>query len=142
MNSLRISLALSMFLLVTLFTPNLFASGDGSNLLLEKSFQTGSNAVLKLNVYTGNVKINTWNKNAVEIKIYGTNDAENCLDFDVIIGKFNINIKASKKEGVDLAKDLGLRYEITVPRDYGVSVKDSKGNVTVDSKITPAIIGS
>jgi hypothetical protein len=128
--------ALILFALVSLNMTPVYASDSGQELLLQKSFPTFSGERLKVNAYAGNVKINCWSKNEIEIKIYGSSDAVKYLDFDVTSDELGIKISASKKAEIENVKSLGLRYVICVPHDYCVKVFGGK-NVTIDKEYGP-----
>ena len=132
MKKLLIIPALILFALTLNMTP-VYGSDTGQQLILQKSFPTFSGERLKVNAYAGNVKINCWGSNEIQIKIYGTSDAVKYLDFDVTSDELGINISATKKAEIENIRDLGLRYEICVPHDYCVKVLGGK-NVTIDKE--------
>ena len=140
MNSLRISLALLMFLLFASFMQPVRAADKDQMLLLQKSFPTESGERLKVNAYSGDVKIDCWHNNEIVIKIYGSSDAVKYLNFDVSSDEMGINIAAVKKAGIDKVKNFNLRYEICVPHDYCVKVTGGKGNVNVENPRVPVEI--
>jgi hypothetical protein len=140
MNKIRISLALFLFTFMTLWTSSVFSAEPGT-LILQKTFPTNSGDRLKVNAYAGNVKINCWGKNEIEIKIYGSSEAVKYLDFNVSSDEFGIIIAASKKTGIENAKSLGLRYEISVPHSYCVKVTGGK-NVTIDKDSAPVEVSN
>jgi len=137
MTKIRISLALILFTLVTLCSSHVYsAEPDPGTLILQKSFTTESGKQLKLNSFAGNVKINSWYKNELQIKIYGSREAVKCINFNVRVDKSGIYISACKKGAVGNSQVLGLRYEISVPRNYLVKVNDGK-NVAVNNGMLP-----
>jgi hypothetical protein len=133
MQKFRIFTALLVLTILTLPMPRVLAAGNGQELLLQRTFPTESGERLKVNAYAGNVKINSWNKNEIEVKIYGSSEAGKYLDFDVCCDELGINIAALKKAEIENVKSLGLRYEISVPRDYDVRISGGE-NVTVEDK--------
>jgi hypothetical protein len=141
MKKLLIIPALILFALFFVHAAPVYAADSGQQLLLQKSFPTQSGDRLKVNAYAGNVKINCWGSNEIMIKIYGTSDAVKYLDFDVTSDELGINISATKKAEFENITDLGLRYEICVPRNYCVKVSGGK-NVTVDKKYGPVEISN
>jgi hypothetical protein len=136
MHKIPLFSALVLLILMTLPVPRVWAADSGQKLLLEKSFPTASGERLKVNAYAGNIKINCWQKNEIVIKIYGSSDAVKYLDFDVSSDELGINISATKKAGIENVKNLGLRYEISVPHSYCVKVTGGK-NVTIDKESAP-----
>jgi len=140
MKKIRISLALILLTLIVFPMQGLCGTDKDQMLLLEKTFPTESGERLKVNAYAGDVIINPWCKNAVKIKIYGSSEALKYLDFNVSSDELGINIEALQKAGIETVKNLNLRYEICVPRDYGVKVNSSGKNVTIDNPNGPVEI--
>jgi hypothetical protein len=141
MHNMRISLALIVFTLIALQIRPVWGADSDQKLLLKKSFPTESRDRLKVNGYAGNVKVNYWHKNEVEIKIYGSIEAVKYLNFIVHSDELGINIAASKKAGIEKVKNLSVRYEITLPRDYDVKVSSGK-NVKVQNHSGPVKIST
>lgn len=142
MHKIRILSALLLCVLMFIMIPRVWgADKDGTDkdqtLLLQKSFTTESGDRLKVSGLAGNVKINSWNKNEVEIRIYGSSEAVKYLNFNVCCDNFGINIGSIKKAGIDKANNLNLRYVINVPRDYNVKVTTGKGNLIIEDKEVP-----
>ncbi len=115
---------------------------NGQKLLLKKSFSTESGERLKVNGCAGDLKVDSWLKNEVEVKIYGNPEALKYLDFNVNSDELGINICALKKAGIEKVKNLNLRYEITVPRDYNVKVSTSGKNVNIEDQTGAVQISS
>jgi hypothetical protein len=138
MKKIRITQILLLIALSALWTPSVFSSEPGT-LLLQKSFPVQSDRMLKVNSYTGNVKVDCWEKNVIEIRIYGSPEAGKYLDFNVSSDGNGVKIAALKKTEVDNINDLGLRYEINVPSDYTVKVDGGK-KVTIDKHSLPVDI--
>jgi hypothetical protein len=139
MKKIRIPIALILFALFFVHAAPVHAADSGQTLLLQKTFPTLSGDRLKVNAYAGNVKVNCWGRNEIVIKIYGSSDAVKYLDFDISSDELGINISATKKAEIENVTDLGLRYEICVPRDYCVKVTGGE-KVTVDKANVPVEI--
>ena len=140
MKKIPITLALILFALSTLCSSIYSAEPQPGTLLLNKSFTTESGRQLKLNSFAGNVKINSWYKNELQIKIYGSHEAVKCIDFDIRADESGIYISACRKGAVGNVQVLGLKYEIMVPRNYLVKVNDE--NVIKDGRTIPVGLSS
>jgi hypothetical protein len=138
---MQIILALIIFSVMTLQVPQVRGADSGNadngttdnvnadngqTLLFEKSFPTESGERLKFNGYSGNVKINGWCRNMVKIRIFGSPEAVKYLNFKISSDEMGINIGVKTKNGYVNVKNLILRYEISVPRNYDVKVTDGK----------------
>lgn len=141
MQKLRILSALIVAALIVFQMP---ARGADKNqkLLFEKSFPTELGERLKLNSIAGDVKINSWCKNEVKIRIYGSFEAGKYLDFRVSSDALGIKINALKKAGIENVKNLNLRYEICVPHNYGVKVSSRGKKVNVENPNGPVKLSS
>ena len=129
--------ALVIFSLMTIQVHPIQGADKGQTLLLERSFSTSSGEKLLVNGCSGNVNVSIWLKNEIEVRIYGSTEARNCLDFVVNSDESGIKICASKKAGVEKAKNLNLRYEIYVPRDYIVKVLKDGKKIDMENKKSP-----
>jgi hypothetical protein len=141
MHKMRISLALIVFTLIAFQIRPVWGADSDQKLLLKKSFPTESRDRLKVNGYAGNVKIYYWNKNEVEVKIYGSSEAVEYFDFDVNSDELGIKINASKKDEIEKVKNFSLQYEISVPRNYNVKVSTG-GNSTIQDGNGPVEIST
>jgi DUF4097 and DUF4098 domain-containing protein YvlB len=114
-----------------------FASGitngqdDGLKLLLEKSLPTQTGQKLNVDAFAGNVKITSWGKNEVAVKIYGDTNAEENLQFEVTSESSGIKVDATQKTDKKHLNNINLKMEIMAPFDYSVKVSTGGGNVTL-----------
>ncbi len=104
---------------------------DDPKLLLEKSLPTQTGQKLRVDAFAGNVKIASWSKNEVEVKIYGNSQTENSLEFEVSSDASGVKVNASKKTDVKSLKNISLKIEISAPLEYSVKVTTGGGNVTL-----------
>jgi DUF4097 and DUF4098 domain-containing protein YvlB len=126
----QIILTMTAFLFFSFQTPR--AGGDNDlKLLLEKSVPAETGQKLRVDVVAGNVKVTSWDKNEVYVKVYGNDEAEENLDFEISPDASGVKVEALKKSGVHNLHELSLKFEINVPRNYRVSVSSGGGNVTM-----------
>jgi DUF4097 and DUF4098 domain-containing protein YvlB len=108
------------------------AGGDNElKVLLEKSLPTQTGQKLRVDAYAGTVKITSWSKNEIYVKISGNSEAEDNLDFEVSPDESGVKVDALKKSAVQGIHNLTLKFEISVPLDYNVKVTTGGGNVTL-----------
>jgi DUF4097 and DUF4098 domain-containing protein YvlB len=126
----QIILTMTAFLFFSFQTPR--AGGDNDlKLLLEKSVPAETGQKLRVDVVAGNVKVTSWDKNEVYVKVYGNDEAEENVDFEISPDASGVKVEALKKSGVHNLHELSLKFEINVPRNYRVSVSSGGGNVTL-----------
>ncbi len=107
------------------------AQGDDLKLLLEKSLPTQTGQKLDVNAFAGNIKITSWSSNEVSVKIYGNENAEENLQFEVTSESSGIKVDASQKTEKKHLNNINLKMEISAPLDYSVKVSTGGGNVTL-----------
>jgi len=119
-------------LFVALFIKPSFA-GDEGKLISNFNLTTSSGGKLKVNVYAGGVKIETWSKNEVEVKVYGNDNAEKYFNYNAISNDEGVSVKSDIKSEYLNKKDVNLttEFKISVPKDYSVDVITGGGNLSV-----------
>ncbi|MCK9425126.1 MAG: DUF4097 domain-containing protein [Ignavibacteriaceae bacterium] len=104
------------------------------SLLHEKTFATTPGKLLKVETQSGSVKIETWDKNEVYIKVYGNNKAKEKLEFKFQDEDWGVSIVSKRKDsfwGFNWGHSLRVRFEIMVPKSYNAKVSTSGGNIGV-----------
>jgi len=89
---------------------------------------------LRVDTQAGNVKITSWDRNEVQVKIYGDSNTEEKFAFEVNSDVSGIKVDGSKKAGVKSLNNISLKYEISVPLDYSVKISTGGGNVTLTNQ--------
>jgi len=103
-------------------------SGDKMKLIQDKTFSSAPDAYLILGSPCGTVKISTWDKEEVNVKIYANENAENDVDFDVKQSGVDVNVTGKIKNESE-SHNLNVRYEITLPKQYNIEVDTKGGNI-------------
>lgn len=104
------------------------------SLLHEKTFATAPGKLLKVETQSGSVKIETWDKNEVHIKVYGNEKAKEKLEFKFNEEDWGVYIATKRKDsfwGFNWGHSLHVRFEIMVPKSYNTKVSTSGGNIGV-----------
>lgn len=124
-----------ILILITLFAFSFqgskFSGDDDIKLLFEKSLPTEKGQKLRVDTQAGNIKITSWDKNEVQVKIYGSAEIENSFEFEVGTDASGVKVNGSKKAGARDPNNITVKYEISVPLDYSVKVSTGVGNVTL-----------
>ena len=104
------------------------------SLLHEKTFATSPGKLLKIEAQSGSVKVETWDKNDVYVKVLGNDKAKEKLEFKFEEEDWGVYISAKKKGGFwsfNWGKSPHVRFEIMVPKSYNAKVSTSGGNIGI-----------
>lgn len=121
---------ISTFLLLIIFSASLLI---GQNLYEEKTFSTSEGKTFTLEAVTGGVKVNTWNKNEVNIKVFADEDAIERLDFNYEESSNGIKYTSKKKDWLKNLVNIKVNYEITTPKNYNLNLATSGGSISVNN---------
>ena len=116
------------FLILLLMGKLTFA--DDARLLFEKSIPTESGKELITSLVAGGIEISTWDKNEVNIKVFGNDEAEEKIVFSAEPTSTGVKVEGKQKDKNNF-KNLTIRVEITVPKNYDLKLYSSGGNLTV-----------
>ncbi len=104
------------------------------SLLHEKTFATDPGKLLKIEVQNGSVKIETWDKSEVHVKVFGNNKAKEKLEFKFEEEDWGVFISSKRKDSFwffNWGNAPRVRFEIMVPKSYNTKVSTSGGNIGV-----------
>lgn len=124
-------------LLGLLFQTGLFAQDDDSHknlkLIHEKTFAVNPSENLKLRTDVGDVKVSSWDKNEVYVKVFGNSRAQEDLEysFEKVSDGVEIIVKKEGMNFFNLFKNYKLRYEIKVPAKFNSYISTAGGDVKV-----------
>jgi len=110
------------------------ASSQELSLLHEKTFATIPGKLLKIEAQNGSVKIETWSKSEVYVKVLGNKKAKEKLDFKFVEEDWDVYISSKRKGGFwsfNWGNSPKVRFEILVPKSYNTKISTSGGNVGV-----------
>ncbi|MBK8945900.1 MAG: DUF4097 family beta strand repeat protein [Ignavibacteriae bacterium] len=110
------------------------------NLLQKKNFKvsSGQNLIVKTDV--GDIVIKSWDKNEVDIKIFGNKNAESKMEFSFNQDEKSIEIIGEREGGKIFGwfSKIDLKYEIMVPKKFNLDLKTSGGDLvskTIEGKL-------
>lgn len=106
---------------------------NAQNLYQEKTFPTSEGKTFSLEAAVGGVKVNIWNKNEVNIKVFADEDAVEKLDFIYEETNSGIKFSSNKKDWLKNLKSVKVRYEITTPKNYNLNLATSGGSIAVNN---------
>ena len=128
MNRYKLLITLVLFTLTGFFTS---LSAQSLNLIQEKSFDVQQGQLLELQTDVGDIKLRTWDKNEVHIKVYGDHDAEDDVEFYFKKTDRGVVAEAEKEGGWSWFSNVRMRWEIDVPENFDIDLKTSGGDVVV-----------
>lgn len=119
---------------VMLFIKDIFANND-DKLIANLNVTTSPGKKLKMNVYAGGVKIETWSKNEVEVNVYGNDNAENYFSYSANSDDEGVVVKSELKSDFSKKRNFNLttEFKISVPANYNVEVNTGGGNITISN---------
>jgi len=127
----------SILLYITTMFATLFlgtALPQDLSVLHEKTFATNSGKLLKIEAQNGSVKIETWNKNEVYVKVLGNDKAKEKLEFKFEEKDWGVYISSKRKGGFwsfNWGNSPRVRFEVMVPKSYNAKVSTAGGNIGV-----------
>jgi hypothetical protein len=103
-------------------------------LIKEKNLPTQEGKNLYLSTSAGDVRINSWDKNEVQVKIFGNERAKNKMNFNVEETSDGVQVegKSTASSWLSFWKGTRVRYEIVIPQKYNSEASTSGGDVYLD----------
>jgi hypothetical protein len=97
-----------------------------------KTFKVSSGKDLILSTESGDVHITPWEKDEVDIKVFGNERAKERMKFDFTANNNEVKVTAKKQgSGWNLFSNLELKYEIKVPASFNIEVSTAGGDIKV-----------
>lgn len=118
-------------LLITMFLFAGLISAQSLKLLKSESFNVSENQTLKVDAVVADVLIETWDKNEVEIKVFGNRKAKK--DLEIHIDEYSRGVKVKiEKDGFNLFNffnNINAKIEAKIPRDFILNIETSGGDI-------------
>ena len=123
------STILFFILLLSILYVNAIA-GD-LKVLKERTFQISPGKNLKVEASSGDVKVTSWDKSEVYVKILGNSKAEDKVKFDFYNDDDNVEVIAKREHSFFgwFSSGIRLKFEIKVPVNFNEKIKTSGGDV-------------
>jgi len=127
----QIRIILMFFLLLT-FGSLFSISAQSLNLIHDKTFDVAPGQLLEVQTDVGDIKLRTWDRDEVHIKVYGDRDAEEDVDFYFEKTSDGVLVDAEKESGwSSWFGGIRLKYEIDVPENFNLDLKTAGGDLVV-----------
>jgi len=107
------------------------SKSDDTKLIHEKSFSVSSNDHISISPAGGDIKVTSWGKNEVLIKVYGNERAKELLTFTAEQSGSKITVKLEPEKGNHM-NGVRVRCEVMVPEKFQVSGNTAGGDISVE----------
>lgn len=131
--SKKLLIILIIVLISTLFATNIFA--DNLKLIKEKSLNVKQGETLFIDASGADIKVDSWNKDEVYVKIFGNRKAEDKMKFSIEKTSDGVEVTA-KKEGswfFNWGGGYSVRIEVMVPENFNNQIETSGGDILVQN---------
>jgi len=124
---------ITVFFLIGITSSLSFA--DELRLIREKTFQMKDWQNVYVNASGADVKVESWDKQEVYVKIFGNRRAEEKMKFDVYQEGEVVKVIAKKRGSFFnwFGSGLSVRIEIMTPKNYNTHVETSGGDIRVSN---------
>jgi DUF4097 and DUF4098 domain-containing protein YvlB len=104
---------------------------DDLKVLHEKSFPIQAGKTLKVDVSTGDIKVTSWEKEEVYVKISGNKKAEEKVNFSFSSDDEGVSVYGKREGGFWgwFSGNIRLKLEIFVPSNFNIKMKTSGGDM-------------
>jgi DUF4097 and DUF4098 domain-containing protein YvlB len=107
---------------------------SAQNIIFDKTYDTESNKKLNYSIVSGDINVQTWEKNQVKINIKGDDKLKDMLEISEGNSSGNISVTV-KLPDKNLNNDKKMSTDIYVPSTYNVDIKTAGGDLSVNGII-------
>lgn len=120
-------------LIGTVFATDLLA--DNLKLIKEKSFQVKPGENLLVDASGADIKIESWNKDEVYVKIFGNRKAEEKMDFKIERTSDGVEVYAKRESSwfFNWGGGYSVRIEVYMPASYNNNIETSGGDIFIQN---------
>lgn len=122
---------LKLFLLILICTGA--AHTQSLRLIHEDNLSVSEGKLLEVEASSGDVNIVTWNKNQVDVKIFGNKKAKDKFNFEIKETSNGVKVKI-EREGrsfFNWFSNIELKVEIKVPAKFDAEIQTSGGDIEI-----------
>lgn len=127
MKTIRLTAALLFFSSVAVF----LKAADGDNVI--KSFKVNKGGTLKVNIITGDITVDTWNKNEVNVSIENVDENQyNLLNISQSGNNVTVQFNGSGYYGSSDVK-------VSVPLEYNLNLQTNQGDIQLSNNLKGSV---
>jgi len=124
------SLFLSVALSIGAYGSSNISVDDDLQLIKEKSFNILPGKDLHVELSSGDVKVTYWEKNEVNVKIFGNENAMEKMDFTMDATEDFVKITGKKKSSISSwFSNVSVEVEIKVPAQFNLDISTAGGDI-------------
>lgn len=102
------------------------------DLVLDKTFQTEEGKILNVGIKAGDVKLNSWDKKEVQVKIFANSKAKEKYEFEVNKDNDEINVRVNGKGSfLNWMSNTIIDVEVNLPQKMNANISTSGGDISV-----------
>jgi DUF4097 and DUF4098 domain-containing protein YvlB len=130
----KIRTFLMLFISGLLFL-NISLFADDLRVIREKTFSVKQGETLSVDASGAHVKVESWNKDEVYVKILGNKRAEEKLEFNLEQSSHGVKVTAKKKgwSFFNWGGGIRLKIEVMMPANYNNDISTSGGDINIAS---------
>jgi len=124
------SVLIVLFFAILFFNSTL--SAQNLKLLKEKSFNIQPGKILHVNFAGGDIKVTSWDKNEVNVKIFGNSQAEKKVEFEISETENGVVVKAKQENSsfiFNFFNSINMKAVIKVPDNFKLDLISSGGDI-------------
>jgi len=107
-----------------------FASKADLQLIKEKTFNISSGKSLQVKVSSGDVKVTYWDKDEVNIKIFGNENSQEKMNFTMEATDELVKVIGKKKSSISSwFSNVDVEVEIKVPSQFNLDISTAGGDI-------------
>lgn len=131
--SKKLLIILLILLISTLFATNAFA--DNLKLIKEKTLSVKQGETLFIDASGADIKIDSWNKDEVYVKIFGNRKAEEKMKFTIEKNSDGVEVTAKKESSwfFNWGGGYSVRIEVILPTNFNTKIETSGGDIKVQN---------
>lgn len=125
----------SVLIFLLMVSVNNAGSFEKGELLFEKTLNTSAGEELSIDASSGHVQILTWDKNEVEVKIYGNDNYKDHFTFSAEKISSGVEIKVKKIDPDEHINNTDGRISVIIPSTYDTDVQTMGGHISVENEL-------
>ena len=125
-----VSFIISVAIIFTACGSMSLSSNDDLQLIKEKSFKISPGKYLLVEISSGDVKVTYWDKDEVDIKIFGNENAQEKMNFTLEGTDEMIKVTGKKKSSISpWFSNVNIEIEIKVPAQFNLDISTAGGDI-------------
>src|SRR5436190_5202267 len=108
---------------------------EDGNAKREKTFTVKKGGELRVSVNAGEIRIKTWEKNEVHVRVVGESDDEGMQDLRLKQSENTISVEYDPEWG----SSSDVEFDISIPSQFNISLETSAGDIGIEGKLSGTV---